>query len=333
MLVYRHHMRPNARVFSVIAWAAGLGLMMVGCSASDTASDPSSPDVTVPTAATGPVQSTTSVVDGPPPGAVDVAAPTPLRVDLTLDVDPSGLHVEMGAGGEAATTEAGDPFGTFASCSGGRRAFGPYSVLVSALDGPVAAVSLLTRGSVQGASIYDADVNVEMRAGTSQFATGTLTIDLGLRSGSFVAFAPDGGKLSGSFECSGGDPSSAPLVTGADDGVLDTIEVFALLRRGDSERVVGLAVQISRSPEVSAECPAVLGAMDPLLVRVDGDASLGAVETFELTGGDGPAMRMSVAGTTYEFDDVAVTVEGVATAGTFSGTVDGMTVDGAFRCT
>ncbi len=315
---------------SVIACLAAFAVTMAGCSDSGTLPEPVAPDTTSPVST---VATTISSVDHLPVATVGVAAPTPLRVELTLAAEPSGLQVDMGVGGDPVSNAVVDPFGTFSSCSGGRRAFGAYSVLVSSLDGPVGAVTLLTHDSVTGAGIYDADVTVEMRAAKSQFATGTMTIAPGLRSGSYLAFAPDGGKLSGTFECSGGDADPAPLLVGADDGVLDTVEVFALLRRGESERVVGLAVQIERSPEIDAECPAVLGVVDPLVVRVDGDSSIGALESFDLRGGEVAAMRLSVAGATYEFDDVVVTVDGAPTAGTFSGSVDGLTVDGAFRCT
>jgi hypothetical protein len=44
-------------------------------------------------------------------------------------------------------------------------------------------------------------------------------------------------------------------------------------------------------------------------------------------------MRLRVGGTSYELDDVTVRLDPDGTSGTFAGTTDGVSIDGAFRCT
>ncbi len=299
-----------------------------GCSGSDSAgpSDPTVVSTVVSSAATVPGAERSA-------GTIDLTSTEPLRVDMVVMVDSTGTEVDLSATIDPDALEETDPFGTFASCSGSRRSIGSYSVLVSVPDGVVSAGSLLTVDPVTGPGIYDVDVRVEQRSGLIQLATGTVTIGADLRSGTFVGFEPEGGKISGSFECSGGDASPTPLPTGDEVGVLDSVEVVALLRRDDAERVVGLAVDTARLPGASAECPAAVGAPGQVVVRVDGDQSVGAITTFELTDGGSPTMRLRVGGASYEFDDVVITVADPATAGTFSATADGLSVDGAFRCT
>ena len=85
----------------------------------------------------------------------------------------------------------------------------------------------------------------------------------------------------------------------------------------------------------AAECPGAEGRSDaPALVRVDGDETIGAITTFELTGGQPTAMRLRAGATVYEFDDVDIELDDGATSGIFAAADDsGLTIDGAFRCT
>ena len=93
-----------------------------------------------------------------------------------------------------------------------------------------------------------------------------------------MAIGNEGGSLSGSFECSGGDAAAAALSTDDIEGELDSVEVVALLRRGSAERLVSLAVEPSRASSVVVECPAVTGGSGEYVVRVDGDQSVGAID-------------------------------------------------------
>ena len=73
---------------------------------------------------------------------------------------------------------------------------------------------------------------------------------------------------------------------------------------------------------------------DTVIVRVDGDESIGAITTFELTGGVTSTMRLRAGGVVYEFDRVEVELDDSAASGIFSAiTQSGIAVDGAFRCT
>jgi hypothetical protein len=81
------------------------------------------------------------------------------------------------------------------------------------------------------------------------------------------------------------------------------------------------------------DCPAGEGSQS-LVVRLDGDDTLGAITTFELDEGtEGASMRLRVGEATYEFDDVAITLDDNARAGTFGAALPDLTVGGAFACT
>ena len=329
MLVYGRGMRSPR---SILAGACIVAIV-AGCSGSDSVG--TEPLVVVGDTVVAPNSAVS--VEGDTGGAeidAQLASMSPIRVDMTAEVDSIDVRAEIGATVDPAALDQADLFGTFASCSGARRTFGPFSVMVSATGGEIVAASVLTTRAVTRTGIHDADVRIELRSGDVESALGTVTIDDGWRSGTFVAFGVDGGAVKGSFACSGGDLSSAPLDPVDTVGVLDSVEVVALVRRDGSERVVGLAVQTARSPEVSAECPASLDAGgSELVVRVDGDQTVGAISTFELTDGDTPTMRLRVGGVNYEFDDVAITLAEPATSGTFSAVDGGLAIDGAFRCT
>lgn len=309
-------------------------LVVVGCSSDGSADEPPVVDLATTT-------TTTSVggeadaaaereADVPDPAAAMIADDWSVAVTVTW----SGVD---GRSDAAATAEVAlsstdsaelDPFGTFGSCSGLRGRLGAYSVVVSGVE-QVDAVNVWTADRVAGAGIYDADVRVEFTSGPPIVAAGTMTVDDGLQSGDFVAFVPDGGQVDGTFECSGA-PQPVPLEAGAaGDGVLDAVEVFAVLRRAESERVVGLAADRSSS----VACPAETGGDSDTVVRADGDARMGAITTFDLVGVDDPALRLRVGGEAYVFDDVSLTLAPDRSAGSFvARSTGGVSVEGAFRC-
>lgn len=239
----------------------------------------------------------------------DVDGSTELAVDV-----PAGAVID------------GGPFGDFGSCSGLRDAVGAYSVFVSDAVG-VRSVAVWTADRVVAAGIYDAEVRIERRDRVI-VAAGTITIAAGLQSGDFLAFGPAGGRVSGTFHC-GGTPSPAPVDTGeAGDAKRDAVEVFAVLRRGDQERVVGLAA----GAETGASCAA--GPDGIPVVDVRGDDGLGAITRFEASARDEGLVSLDVAGVTYDFAPVTFVSPPGATAGTFTATSpDGVSVEGAFRCT
>lgn len=303
---------------------------LVGCSGVREETEPSAVGTTVtpaPTTSVAPVQ-----VTEPEP------AWTPARVMMTVAVEPTadgeagpGVQADLEGDVTSAAAEPSEPFGQFASCSGVRRAFGPYSVLVSSTDGPVSAAALFIAESVVGPGIYDADVRIERRSGAIDTATGTVTLAGDLRSGSFLAFATDGAMVSGTFACSGGDPLAAPLRRGSSgDENLHSVEVVALMRRGDAERVVSLAVEVARSADITVACPGA-GSAAPV-VLVDGDASAGSIDGFELGGGTTPRLQLRIGGTPLVFEAVMVAFDDAARSGTFSAVRGDLSIDGAFRC-
>jgi len=173
-------------------------------------------------------------------------------------------------------------------------------------------------------------VRVEFVSGPPIVASGTMTVDDGLQSGEFLAFVLGGGQVEGTFDCSGA-PRPAPLEVGtAGDDVLDAIEVFAVLRRAESERVVGLAVDRSSA----VDCPAETGGDGDTIVRADGDARAGAITTFDLVGVDDPLLRLRVGDEAYVFAHVSLTLSRDGLSGSFAGqSSGGVSIEGAFRCT
>lgn len=296
------------------------GAMLAACSGSG--SSGSEPD-TPPTTSTTPADVATSTTLADVAGATTVAPepePTGL-VEIVLDSESATI------GGEPA--DSTDPFGQFVSCSGLREAFTTYSVLASVTEGEVRSVSAVTTTAVAAEGIHDAVVRVEFADGSAIDATGTMTLRPGFQTGSFIAFDASGTPVEGSFSCDG--PAGAtPIRIGADDGELDEIDAFALLRQGESSRLVGFAVAAASS--VSAECPAASGVQSDLVVDVEGDDSIGAITAFELVDGPDPRLTMRVGEATYEFDEVVLGESNTGDAGSFSAESDGVIVDGAYRC-
>jgi hypothetical protein len=254
-------------------------------------------------------------------------------VDVSIDELDERLQVEF----DETRWLTLDPFGDFASCAGLQSAITTYSVLVSrrAGSGDVISVGLSSQESIVGSGIYNADLRVELADGSVAQSTGTMTIESGLRSGTFLTFVDEsgddvGGSLSGAFNCEGAE-EPVPLERGLGDAVVDTVEVFVLLADGDVERVVGLIYDGSNG---IALCPGIEARNDPLLVQVAGNRTLGSLTMFELSGGSQASMAMTSGGVTYEFNGVRVDTSPGATSGSFSGTTpSGLSADGAFRCT
>ncbi len=308
------------------AVAASVSLLLVACSGGggDDAAPVVSPAATIADDAVATAPSD----DSPDPATSGASGSAPVAPTVRVSVRSDSIDGEI----VVEQTGDGDPFGTFGSCSGLRSRVGTYSVLVADTIGSVRSISLLTAGAVGGTGTFDADVRIEPAVGDAIVATGTVTLSSDLAAGSYIAFTPDGEPIEGDFECSGGT-GPEPLAVGSDDGVLDAIEVFALLRRGDAERVLGLAVASDSAP--TARCPGAEGRTgDTQIVRVDGDASIGALTTFELTRGTTSTMRLRAGGVVYEFDRVDVQLDDGAASGIFAAeTPSGIAVDGAFRCT
>lgn len=261
--------------------------------------------------------------------AAESALAAPADWSVRIDVVAEGF----GAGSlDAAVEWTGDPdasvangaFGRFGSCSGLRERVASYSVFVSG-DDAAESVSVWTADRVTGGGIFDAEVRIERSGAEPITATGTITILDDLQAGEFVAFGADGGRVEGTFTCSGAPPAT-PLRPSDGAAAGASAEVFALLRDGDSQRVVGLASDAA----TDGECPGGTGG--PVLA-VTGSAALGAISAFELSGAPIGDARLRVAGTDYEFPDVTVTLDETGTSGVFSGAnLDGTSVDGAFRC-
>jgi hypothetical protein len=263
--------------------------------------------------------------DPAPPDSA-AAGETPLS-DSSVRIDvatPDGAGELVGSLGDS-----DDPFGRFVSCSGLRDHVGTYSVLASDTDGDLRSISVLSADLVGAPGTHDASVRIEFASAAAIDAVGTVTIASDYKSGSYVAFDLDGRKVDGTFDCAG-PTTPLPIAVGGADGVLDTVEVFALLRAGEAQRVVGLAVDAG---SVSMECPGATGSEpDPAVVRVVGDELIGAITEFVLVDGSPASIVMNVGHTTYDFEGVQRGGVDTPIAGTFSAEAGAVTVDGAFRC-
>jgi hypothetical protein len=318
----------TARYVRPMRWRAfGVGalLAVTGCSGSD-------PDSLTGSSTIAP--STTEAVGD---RAADPTVPDPAGASET-DLAPlsaSSLRIDATTSfgdGEIVGTlaDSEDPFGRFVSCAGLRDRFGTYSVLASDTNGTIRSISVLSTDLVGTPGTHDASVRIEFASTPAIDAVGTVTIADDYRSGSYVAFDLDGRKVDGTFECVG-PTTPRPFAVGAADGVLETVEVFALLRVGEAQRVVGLAADIEGSS--SLECPGAAGVKaDTTIVRVLGDARIGAITEFSLTDGSSTRLRIGVGPAIYDFENVHRGGVDTPATGTFSAESGDVTVDGAFRC-
>lgn len=308
--------------FATIAAA----LALVGCSGG--ADEPAAVTTTVP-ATTAPARDEPET--DPADAAIMAAGPDLPEWTVAIDVTAEGfdgrpVDTAVMWSGDPDTVVADGPFGEYASCSGLFDEVGAYSVFVSGHDS-LDVVAVWTAARITGPGIYDAEVRIELGGQGPVTASGTMTLLPDLQQGSFLAFGPAGGRVEGTFTCAGADPTTP--ITSDRDVMSDVLEVFAVLRQGDAERIVGLAVSTDDADGVTATCRGG----DDLVLAVDGDAGAGAITLFELDA-ELAVARLRVAGVDYEFREMALAVDGASGAsGAFSSaTVDGVTVDGAFRC-
>lgn len=273
-----------------------------------------------------------TVVDASPTGSTPTGStvaggtePAPGASDVVVEASFDGESVRF----EGDLAESGDPFGEFVSCSGARAAFTSYSIVAAVTAGEIRTMTVATDETVEVDGIHDATVRVEFADGETVGAAGTMALDAGFETGSFTAFTDDGALLEGSFECRGGG-EPVPLDLGGDDGRLDSIDAAALLRTSTGERLVGFAA--AAGDATTLMCPAVERAAESdVIVGLEADGSVGAINRFELLGGQSPSLAMTVGSTEYRFDDVTLTSTGAT--GTFSASAGDVSVDGAYRCT
>lgn len=306
-------------------------LALTACSGSRDepgAAPASSPPTSVPVADDeAPTASSDASSDGATAArdASDIVPQWSVTIDVAVDgFDAEAVETSVGWTGDPNDVVDDGPFGAFGSCSGLRDRLGAYSVFVSTgvgeTDG-VDAVGIWTAERVNDAGTYEAEVRIERSGAAPLTASGTMTILDGLRTGEFLAFGADGGRVEGTFSCSGND-GPAPLRAGSDAA----IEVFAVLQRGTAERIVALATE----PGDTSVCDPD---REPLL-QVEGNAAVGSIAAIEIAGGSTPNIGLRIAGTDYEFPDATVTLgdETSGVAGAFSATAEGVTLDGAFTC-
>ena len=303
-------------VFVMFRFALLLGaaatVLAAGCASSDDAIAPEESAVVATTVA--PEVATPSTTVAPTTTAVP---DEPQVVTVAVQVPELGVDAEVAADAEF----DGDPFDEeFATCSAYREVAGVFAVGAGGPEAAVPWVSVVSAARIDGAGEVAADVRVDLPDGTELDATGVMTLDADLAAGSFSATTADGTLVEGSFECAG---SQRPPVTMAvsDEGA---IEVVALIERDGRQRIVTAATLDAEA----ADCPVD----DELVVRVEGDATLGAISTFEITrDGDGVSLTLRVGGTAYEFDDVVLELDESAEVGTFVAIGDA-SVTGAFSC-
>lgn len=318
----------------VLVLAIAGSLMLGACSGSE-GSTPS----TVPTIELVPIQSTIPIVTAPADdGGPTTSSVEPDRfpgdaiVDVTVATEIPGIAGEL-SGPPVGPADDEGPFGVYASCSGYRATVSTYSVVISAPGSDVEAVSLLTTEPIAeappGQGLYEAELHIEPAVGSNVDASGILTLDGDLRSGSFQGATAAGESIDVGFECFGGNAEPAPLIVGDAPGELETIEVFVLLRRGQRERFVGLAVDTRDAADSVASC-----STDEALVSIEGDFTAGAISSFVLTDGIDSMVRLQVGGVSYLIEQPEIGTTDEPMSGSFHAVGDdGLTIDGAYRCT
>jgi hypothetical protein len=319
---------------NVAALALASSLVVAGCATGDDeVSEPIVAPASVPTSvpdADAPANAPTDASAGsaaaapvePANSTTTTTTPEVPRI-VEVSVQSPGLGLDATVSGDAELR--GDPFGAFASCTAYRSVAGAYVVGVSDPATELTSVAVVSAGRIDGAGPVDADVRVERAVGDAISASGTMNLDADLAGGTYLAFAADGARVEGTFDCRGG--GEPPVTMTASD--VGAIEVVVLLDQAGSERVV-TATMLGAEP---ADCPA--GDASSLIVRADGDDTLGAITTFELDDApDGAVMRLRVGSTVYEADKVAVSLDDDSRSGTFAAvTADDVTIAGAFACT
>ena len=299
---------------ALLVGVSTVAALTAGCSSSDEPDEVTRASSIVTTSSPAVAAVTTM------PAPTTTAAPDVAQI-VTVDVRMPDRSIDAEVSVDAEID--GDPFDDdFATCSAYRSVAGAYAVGVGGPDAELPWVSIVSAARVEGAGEVAADVRVDLPDGGEIDAVGTMTLGADLASGSFAATTADGAVVDGAFECAG---SERPPITMAatDEGA---IEVVALIDRDGRERVV-TAATLGVGDD---DCPA-----DPAssVVRIDGDASLGAISMFEIDQSGGRAvMRMRVGATDYEFDDVVLELDEVERVGTFVGS-NGVDVVGAFSCT
>lgn len=312
--------------FASLVGVAGIVAFAAGCSSSD---QPDTAGASGTSLVTDAQADADTGDDGGDDGLAADAAPITAPPTTVEPDDPKVVTVEVRIPGQGvdATLSVdaevdGDPFDDeFATCSAYRSVAGAYAVGVGGPDAEVPWVSIVSAVRIDGAGDVPVDVRVDLPDGTEIDAVGTMTLATDLASGTFSADTADGTAVEGSFECAGSDRPPATMAA-SDDGA---IEVVALIDRDGSERVVTAATLDADD----ADCPA-----DPtsVVVRIDGDSSLGAISMFEIDRGNGGAvMKLRVGATTYEFDDLVLDVDDVERVGTFVATGE-VSIVGAFSC-
>lgn len=243
-------------------------------------------------------------------------ATMPLQATVSVTVGELVASLSVDA------AETGEPFGRFAACSGWQSSLAAYGVSVrDPAGGDVGAISVLTEHPVSGPGTHQATIRLETVDGPVM-ASGTMHLDDGLRAGSFTGFDADGVPVSGRFACAGADADPVPVAADS-----DAVEVAVYLRSGESEEIVGMVARPGDAPVVAC------GEPEGTAVRVEGDASLGAVTRLELAAAPTPTLRLQVGAVAYDMQDVTIDLAADGTAGTFAGTASGgVAVDGAFRC-
>lgn len=308
------------RTASVVA----LTLAIAACSGGD---DPApNPSATTTPPATTIAPETVSDAGEARPSTTAPAEPVVWTVSIDVSVDgfESAPSVEAVTSLTFDPDDPGDPFGVSASCSGSRDEVAAYSVFVSG-GTEIDYVGLWTSDPMVSSGIYDVQIRVE-HAGSTYDAFGTMTLATDLRSAEFVGFGRTGGEISGAFRCDGGDEPS-PLMLGDDDGTLESIDVFALLRRDTAIRVVGLAT----TELVLADCPAATSGAETseTALEVRGGAPIGSISSFAVTS---DRVTMRVGSVDYELDVVDRSESGGAGTVSAIGS-DGTNLDAAYRCT
>lgn len=245
----------------------------------------------------------TTVTDAPTTTAKPVVEST-IEVRLVIDGQPREDTVDR------ATIEGTDPFGRFGSCSGLRKSFGAYEMLVSGSEALGGSVQVNATTNPHEAGTVPASARIETEEATLD-VDGTLDLSEDYRSGRFLGETGDDNRVVIEFDCTSKN-TPAPL-----DRTRPYVDIAMLMVKDDQQRLLSLGL--------AAPC--------------DGDGIDGAVPKKEKPSGglsraviSGDRLKLFIGGEALKLADSSVTATS-ATAGTFYATTDdGTTITGAYSC-
>lgn len=227
-----------------------------------------------------------------------------MEVRLVIDGKPTVDTVDV------ADFEDVDPFGSFASCSGLRSAFGAYQMLLSGSEALGGSVQVNSTSNPHDPGTVSANARIESDAQTVD-VQGSLDLSEDFRSGRFLGNTAAGSRVVIEFDCQSA-LQPAPL-----DRTRPYVDIALLMVKNKQRRVLSMGLASPCNDKgIDSEIPAEEGPPAGLSRAVINPDKL----------------ELFVGGKPLKFDQSSVSVTS-STAGTFNATTaDGAKITGAYSC-